>query len=218
MSIGNRNVGVDVNALNSGSSLGTTGRTAVGYNALYINELGDYNTAVGYGALQSIFVGGSNTAIGSLTDVTDSVNIDNSTAVGYQALITSSNQVRVGNSSVTSIGGYASWSKISDGRVKKNIKSNVPGLEFINKLQPITYNLDLDAADKIVQRPIIKDKDGKIAQLTSKEKEDRNINQQILYTGFVAQDVEEAAKSINYNFSGVDAPKNDKDLYAIEIF
>ena len=38
---------------------------------------------------------------------------------------------------------------------------------------------------------------------------------QVLYTGFVAQDVEKAAKSLNYNFSGVDAPKNDKDLYGL---
>jgi hypothetical protein len=49
----------------------------------------------------------------------------------------------------------------SDKRVKKNIKENVPGLAFINKLKPVTYNLDLNAIDKIVQRPVIKDKDGK---------------------------------------------------------
>jgi len=40
----------------------------------------------------------------------------------------------------------------------------VPGLSFINKLQPITYNLDLDAADKITQNPQLKDKDGKTIQ------------------------------------------------------
>jgi hypothetical protein len=31
----------------------------------------------------------------------------------------------------------------------------------------------------------------------------------------LAQDVEKAAKDLNYDFSGVDAPKNDKDLYAL---
>lgn len=91
----------------------------------------------------------------------------------------------------------------------------MPGLAFINKLQPVTYNLDLDAADKIVQRSPIKDKAGKIIQLSTKEKEDRNVNQQIVYTGFIAQDVEKAAKSVSYDFSGVDAPKNNKDLYAL---
>ena len=42
------------------------------------------------------------------------------------------------------------------------MKENVPGLTFINKLKPITYNLDLDAADKIIQPPAKKDKDGKL--------------------------------------------------------
>ena len=39
--------------------------------------------------------------------------------------------------------------------------------------------------------------------------------EQIVYSGFVAQEVEQAAKSINYNFSGVDAARNDKDLYSL---
>jgi hypothetical protein len=34
-------------------------------------------------------------------------------------------------------------------------------------------------------------------------------------TGFIAQEVEQAAKKLNYNFSGVDAPKNDKDMYGL---
>jgi hypothetical protein len=35
------------------------------------------------------------------------------------------------------------------------------------------------------------------------------------FTGFSAQQVEKAAKQIGYDFSGVDAPKNDKDMYAL---
>src|SRR6476646_7178240 len=92
-----------------------------------------------------------------------------------ERLVTADHQVVIGSNIVLSIGGYANWTNISEGRVNKNIHQNVPGLTFINKLQPITYNLDLDAAEKIVQRPVIKDKDGKIAQLTSKEKGDRNL-------------------------------------------
>ncbi|WP_462248595.1 hypothetical protein [Ferruginibacter sp.] len=38
---------------------------------------------------------------------------------------------------------------------------------------------------------------------------------QIVYTGFIVQDVEKAAKEIDYNFSGVDAAKVDKDLYGL---
>ena len=36
--------------------------------------------------------------------------------------------------------------------------------------------------------------------------------QKIQFTGFLAQEVEKAAKQINYDFSGVDVPKNDKDF------
>ena len=37
----------------------------------------------------------------------------------------------------------------------------------------------------------------------------------IRYTGFLAQEVETAAKSSGFDFSGVDAPKNDQDLYGL---
>ena len=35
----------------------------------------------------------------------------------------------------------------------------------------------------------------------------------IIYTGFEAQEVEKAAASIGYNFSGVDKPKNDQESF-----
>jgi trimeric autotransporter adhesin len=40
-------------------------------------------------------------------------------------------------------------------------------------------------------------------------------NDQIRYTGFIAQEVEAAAKKIGFEFSGVDKPKNDKDQYGL---
>ena len=33
--------------------------------------------------------------------------------------------------------------------------------------------------------------------------------------GFIAQEVETAAKNVGYDFSGVDAPKNENDLYGL---
>jgi len=224
------------NTADGGSALftNTAGsyNTASGYSALYNNTTGNYNVAVGYWALNQNYDAYNNTAIGTFagtsthgwnntfigsgTNVTAS-DIYNSTALGNNVLVTASNQVRIGNNFVTSIGGFANWTNISDGRVKKNIKENVPGLAFINKLKPVTYNLDLDAADKIVQRPAVKDKDGKL--ITQKpspsEINARNEKEQKLYTGFVAQDVEKAAKELNYDFSGVDAAKNDKSLYGL---
>ncbi|HNI44890.1 MAG TPA: hypothetical protein PK230_09365, partial [Chitinophagales bacterium] len=39
--------------------------------------------------------------------------------------------------------------------------------------------------------------------------------EQIKMTGFLAQEVEAAAKKINYDFSGVDVPKVDGGLYSL---
>ncbi len=142
-------------------------------------------------------------------------NLANVSVFGQGATGTASEQVRIGSNAVTSIGGYVDWTNISDGRVKKNIQQNVPGLAFINQLQPVTYNLDLDAADRIVQRPVIKDKDGNAVQLTQEELAARTAKEGVIYTGFIAQDVEKAAQKVKYNFNGVDAAKNSKDLYGL---
>ena len=36
------------------------------------------------------------------------------------------------------------------------------------------------------------------------------------YSGFLAQEVEKAAKAANYEFSGYDTPKTERDLYKIK--
>jgi trimeric autotransporter adhesin len=188
--------------------------TASGYAALYRNTGGYGNTALGADALSNNINGYNNTVVGSGADV-NNASYSNSSAFGYQSLITASNQVRIGDINVTSIGGYRAWTNLSDGRVKKNIKENVPGLAFINLLKPITYNLDLDEADKIMERPVIKDKNGKPIQRSQENINARRVQQQVVCTGFVAQDVEATAKKIGYDFDGVDAAKNSKDLYGL---
>jgi hypothetical protein len=228
---GSRNTAIGSEAMNeSGSS--ATENAAVGYRALLnnsghhnvamgtyaltYNNGAQYNVALGYYAGGTFLHGWNNTFIGADADATAN-NLYNTVALGNYAKVTASNQVRIGNSSTTSIGGYANWTNISDGRVKKNIKENVPGLAFINKLKPVTYNLDLDAADKIMAVPAAKDKDGKLLtkQVSQADIAARQAKQQVVYTGFVAQDVEKAAKGLNYDFSGVDAAKSDKDLYGL---
>lgn len=177
----------------------TTGsyNTASGGGALLENSTGDGNTALGINAGYSVTSGSDNTFLGDLTNCGLQGTLNNSTAIGSGATVTSSNTVRVGDNYITSVGGFVDWTNISDGRVKKNIKQNVPGLSFINKLNPITYNLDLDAADKIIQRPAIKDRSGKIIQPSAERLTSRREKQQIVYTGFIAQDVEKAAKELS---------------------
>jgi hypothetical protein len=76
----------------------------------------------------------------------------------------------------------------------------VLGLDFILKLEPVTYNFDLNKINEILGV------------------KDESVNEKkasILYSGFLAQDVEKAAKELNYDFSGVDGPKNDGDHYGL---
>ncbi|MDR1022220.1 MAG: tail fiber domain-containing protein, partial [Prevotellaceae bacterium] len=178
---------------------------ATGTCALYYNTTGNYNTANGRYALYSNTTGSYNTALGYLANATGN-NLSNTTAIGYSTTPTSNNQVRIGNSSVTSIGGYAGWTNLSDGRTNKNIRTDVPGLAFINGLQPVTYNLDLDAIGDLLKIDKTK-KTGEeelSQELIDINKKARETKEKQLQTGFIAQDVEKTAQSIGYDFSGVD--------------
>lgn len=216
---GANNTGVGRIAL--ASNISGNENTATGANSLTTNSTGSYNTAIGFSALSLNTTQIRNTAVGwsagayhtssSSTYVgakaSSSVNgISNSMALGFLASVSASYQVRVGSASITSIGGQVGWTTLSDGRFKKDIKENVPGLEFINKLKPVTYHVDATAVSKFLKE----DKEDEAADkkgITEKEK--------IIYTGLVAQDVEKAAKEINYDFSGVDAAKNKDDYYGL---
>jgi hypothetical protein len=210
-STGHDNAATGIQALN----FNTTGsfNTASGRNALFQNTVGSNNTAIGYGA------GGNNdndtycSFLGYDADQSVLTDFSNSTAVGNSARITASNQVRIGNSSITSIGGYAGWSNLSDGRYKKDVRENVPGLDFINKLKPVTYHLDVTGLKSFLGED--KNDDEVNAESSSISIEAANSKAQILYSGFIAQEVEKTAKEMGYDFSGVDAPKNENDLYGL---
>ena len=207
---------------NTGSS--GSSNVIFGYNALNSNTTGNYNTAVGVSSLRFNMTGNYNTAIGYNTGSFSLTlfGLANTTSIGSNVYCTASNQVRIGDNTITSIGGYVGWSTVSDGRAKKNIRSEVPGLDFINLLQPITYNLDLETLDEI-QKPddpkINRFSDSLRLARTPKEieieTEARANKEKQVYSGFIAQDVEKAAQSLDYDFSGVDAPQNDKTAYGL---
>jgi len=194
-------IGSDALALNADGH----SNVAVGWRSLVLNESGDENIAIGYRALQYNSVGNSNVAIGhrAFSDV-NATAFSNSTAVGYNAEPGASNRVRLGNSSITQIGGYASWSNVSDARFKKQVKDDVPGLEFISLLNPVTYKMDMDAIAKFHGTPD-----------ESRLKDSEQAKAAIRYTGFLAQEVEKAAQTVNYDFSGVDVPQHKRDNYSL---
>jgi len=230
------------NTGNSNSAFGyeslysnTTGsaNTANGKNALYSNTNGDYNTAYGEYALYSNTdgysniaeglhalyyntTGNNNTAIGYYAGPIYS-DLSNTTTIGNGASVSADNQVKIGNSSVTSIGGAVGWSVTSDIRYKRNIRENVHGLDFIMGLKPITYNLDVNAIANKLGEDIRFDKDGNRTkeQPSAEILASRSKKESIRQSGFSAQDVEALVKKIGYDFGGVDKPENDNGFYGL---
>jgi len=197
--------------------------TTVGFKSLYWNFDGDRNTAIGFDALNKNAGGNNNVAVGhhglfenqsgsQRTAIGKSANsidndFSNNTGLGYNAACLTGNTVRVGNSSVVSIGGYANWTNVSDLRFKTNIAEDVQGLDFIQKLRPVTYHLDLHSIERFFEEHY-----GEMDDTEWEGKYDKN---DIQYSGFIAQEVEQAALELGYDFSGVDQPKNEDDFYGL---
>jgi hypothetical protein len=180
------------------------GNAYMGYAAGYYNTSGYYNQGLGYYAGYINRTGYYNVAIGYLNGP-NTTNLDNTIAIGSSVSTTASDQARIGNASVTSIGGPVAWTNTSDARFKTDINKNeVIGLPFIMKLQPVTYKFDVH---KMYQsQGALNDT---FTWKTQFEKES------IRYSGFIAQDVEKAAIEVGYDFSGIDKPKNETDYYGL---
>jgi len=214
----------------------TTGHdnSACGLAALNSNTVGSFNSAFGRDALKYVITGLDNAALGhyagGLYNTTESTflgaysdataHVYNSTAVGFEAIVTGPNQMRLGNTAVSSIGGQVNWTAFSDGRFKKNLKEEVPGLTFINMLRPVVYTLDVTAIDskmKARKRATSGSSEEARAQRqpSAEEQQAKAEKEKMVYTGLVAQEVEAAAKKLNYEFSGVDVPKNMEGFYGL---
>lgn len=210
--------------------------TAVGYRALDSNVTGNYNTALGNNALAKNKSGTENTALGfragEVHENNRSIfigsnsgstgNVTNSIAIGYGVNVSNSDEVKIGNTYIKTIRGEVNWTTTSDGRYKKNIREDVPGLAFINQLRPVTYNLDVNGiANKLNAGRQSSAADGNEemakanVQAEAEQQKARAEKSKITYTGFVAQEVEDAAQKLNYDFSGVDKPKSKDGLYGL---
>ncbi len=181
--------------------------TTGGYNvangnwALYKNETGSNNVAIGVKANYNLTSGNYNTALGNQAYYNG--NYNNSTALGNGATITQSNMVKLGNTDVTWIGGHSPWYNTSDGRFKRNVNENVAGLDFILKLRPVSYTWDTKALNNYMGIP-------DSADIQSNPNRDNE-----MHTGFIAQEVEEAANETGFAFDGVHHPANEHDPYSL---
>jgi hypothetical protein len=126
-------------------------------------------------------------------------NADNSIAIGDQTTVNTSNTVLIGNSSTTRIGGFVNWRATSDARLKKEVREDIHGLDFIQKLRPVSYQLDAGKAREYMGGP-----DGVgLSEYPGRQ------------SGFLAQEVEQAAQEVGFDFSGVDPPRHEDDSYGL---
>jgi hypothetical protein len=184
---------------------GGTGNTALGYWAMGNVEFGSmYNTAIGHSS--RIWVGRTAADVAKFSTVLGyraEARGSNATAIGNGALAEVSNKVRIGNAAVTVIEGQVPFTTPSDGRYKFNVKEDVKGLDFILALRPVTYQFDVKRFDGYSEN----------GGLAIQANYDEAI--QMRRSGFIAQEVEKAAQTCAYNFSGINKPKSEKDHYSL---
>ena len=192
--------------------------TALGFYSMYTNSTSDQNVAVGYKALEDHNVDGTgantmvgyeagkdittgqyNTGLGSA--IAFDIDANNQTAIGRGATTDSANDIAIGNTSVDEIKGQVDFSTFSDRRIKKNIKDNDLGLDFINDLRPRKFNKVNPAK---YPDEIRKANDGNHGEWT-----DAQANK--VWDGLIAQEVKEAVDKHKSSFSGWNVEKNSKE-------
>jgi len=219
---GNRNSAFGQTALNKNKG---NQNTAVGASAAYENTTGNDNTAIGQASLRENQTGSENVAIGQAAGVglagvnfnqctfvgsksSPTVNRTNVTMLGYgigNGQCTGDNQVLLGNMAITQIRAQVTGiTAYSDKRFKFNIQEDVPGLDFINRLKPVTYNQNPEILHQIWGTP-----DSLVKKIDHSEVKQKR------FIGFIAQEVDKAAKECNWNFPGIDIPQNENQVYSL---
>ena len=147
---GASNVAYGVQALYTNSSGGSN--TAIGQDSLFSNTTASNNTAVGYQAGYSNTTGAGNTFFGYTagTAVTTGSNL---TVIGNTAAasaVGATNEITLGNSSIATLRCQVTTiTALSDSRDKENIQELQAGLDFVNKLKPVSFDWNMRDGGKV---------------------------------------------------------------------
>ena len=209
---GGQNVGVGVAALLS--NIGGAYNVAVGYHALWGSDA-YFNTAIGSEAGINFGGGSYNTAIGHRANTTvSSPALQNAGAFGYAAVVNATHRIWLGNanSQYGNIWSYGTYNTVSDGRFKTSVsETDVKGLDFIKLLRPVVYSFEAKKATEFITSGMPESVRKQYTEADFSKTTD------LRQSGFIAQEVEEAAKKAGYNFSGLHTPEreNASDTYGI---
>jgi hypothetical protein len=103
------------------------------------------------------------------------------------------------------------WSFPSDARFKYNVQDdNIPGLEFVGRLRPVTYQFDrLKFETHLLQNFPDSLRSQRLADLEAARAPEA------IQTGFLAQEIEQVCNELGYEFSGLHIPESDVDNYSL---
>lgn len=220
---GSTNVAIGAYAIGSASStLNVDGNVAVGYGAGGVLA-NSWNTIMGFMAGSNFSNSSYNVVIGSnaggsASNLNNCVLIgvgtglstqrSNVTAIGYSvvnAQCTNDNQVLLGNTAIGQIRANVSGiTTYSDARIKKSVTEDVPGVEFIKLLRPVSFYMD----------PMVLHRAWNTPDSITQTMDHGWVASQKRF-GLIAQEVEAAAKTLNFSFPGLDIPENPQDFYSL---
>lgn len=226
----------------------TTGNRSVflGNQAGFTNTTGEFHTYLGLSAGFGNEGGTGNTFVGAWANANSSPNaseliligfyaspsftgnppINNAFVIGNRGLINSSHSGTLGNLSTQKLTGYVNFGTASDGRMKKQIREDIHGLDFILALRPVSYQVDALKLDQFLRKGMEEISAGKKETLSTEEKAKARERQAtyegylrkksaIRYTGFIAQEVEKVMTESGFEFSGLVKPAHDQDHYSL---
>jgi hypothetical protein len=175
---------------------GGTNNAALGTWALR-NANSSNNTMVGTLAGTNLTTGSNNTGIGygsmrTNIDGTDTTNVTGSTAIGYNARISGSNQVQLGYTGSTTYA-YGAVQDRSDIRDKADVQDTMLGLDFIEKLRPVDFKWDY-REDYI----LVDDETGEVTYFPK----DGSKKRTRYHHGVIAQEVREVINETGIDFGG----------------
>jgi len=177
--------------MDSGTSV--ENNVIVGANAGTALTTGSQNTVIGRAAGDVLTTGDNNVIIGNNADPSANSG-DNQVIVGEGTTGTADNQVRLGNSSISSFHCQTSLTVDSDERIKTEVTTSQLGLDFVNALRPVTYK-KIHPADWPEE---IRD-----ARFSGDEPAERGeFDSDAIQHGLIAQEVQAALGALPEGFSG----------------
>ena len=180
--------------------------TAVGVGALSSITDGQYNTCLGGNAGDTIGNGAYNIMIGVATDVS-AQNANYQYVMGHNIVATAQNQFTFGKASNIVQNEFdtdAAWTRTSDVRKKRNIKNDILGLDFINKLKPVTFQW----------KP-----SNEFPKEWNEYSEENNMDLDTTMHGMIAQDVKQALDDVGVDtFGGWKEREDGSQVISREMF